>query len=80
MTEALAYLIIMFEEEQEAAEREQVRYYLEHMSRVHAQPPQTETAAKENAKFIESIKPEIMKKAPERDLSWDFEALENGGV
>lgn len=77
LVEALTYLIIMLEEEEEEARREEVRFFMEHMSRMHSRPPQDEESAKSSQNFIESITPEAMKKAPELALEWDFESLEN---
>lgn len=77
LIEALSYLIIMLEEEEAAAREKELSFFMEHMSRIHSRPPQDEESSKSGQNFIESITPEEFKRAPERTLEWNFEALEN---
>lgn len=74
--DALAYLIILFEEEEQEVKRRQWDLYLNHLSRVQANPAQSDKDAKEKGEFLESLNPlrEIEHKPVEKE--WNFEQLE----
>lgn len=74
--DALAYLIILFEEEEQEVKRRQWDLYLNHLSRVQANPAQSDKDAKAKGEFLESLNPlrEIEHKPVEKE--WNFEQLE----
>lgn len=88
MVEMLGYLIADFDEKQEEADREAQRLYLNHMSRMHAQP-QSKDQDKANQKFIKAIEPSRNKNGQpsnhkmvgNKKLEWDsldkLKAIEN---
>lgn len=76
IVEALAYIIIHLEEEEEEVKRRQWDLYLNHLSRVQANPAQDKDDAKAKGDFLESLNPlrEIEHKPVEKE--WNFEQLE----
>lgn len=56
MTELLGHLISLFEKQEREAYTEQVDYYMEFMSRLHANPS-NEKQMKQTTRFIENITP-----------------------
>lgn len=76
IVEALAYIIIHLEEEEEEVKRRQWDLYLNHLSRVQANPAQDKDDAKAKGEFLESLNPlrEIEHKPVEKE--WNFEQLE----
>lgn len=76
LVDALAYLLILFEQEEEEVKRRQMELYLNHISRVQANPAQSDKDAKAKAEFLESLNPlkEIDYTPVEKE--WNFDQLE----
>lgn len=72
----LGYLLIHFETLEQEADREKQRLYLNHLSRMHANP-QDKNQAKENKKFMKNIEPGKESNAGQNqarsneELEWD---------
>lgn len=56
--ELLSYLITNIEEQTEEARREQVKYYMDFISRVNSNQPQSKEQAKNQEKFTKLIAPQ----------------------
>ncbi|PKE22784.1 hypothetical protein [Macrococcoides caseolyticum] len=78
LEEALAYLIIIIEQEEQQAEAKKWELYMNHMSRINANPAHNDKESKRRYEFIETINPMKENKALEmpKELEWNFEQLE----
>lgn len=79
LLDALAYLIIVLEEEKQEIEARKWDLYLNHLSRLNSKPPQDKEDLKQMREFIEQIDPlsvSIKKKEPVKKQEWNFEQLE----
>ncbi|TDM38088.1 hypothetical protein ETI11_01460 [Macrococcoides canis] len=78
LEEALAYLIIIIEQEEQQAEAKKWELYMNHLSRINANPAQDKDDVKRQNQFIEGIDPMKENKTLEmpKELEWNFEQLE----
>lgn len=76
--ETLGYLLMLRKENEEKAEQEEVKLWVDFLSRVHSHPlPEGATSEhKRNRQtFIDSIKPKERMESP-KEYQWDFSQLE----
>ncbi|WP_414049772.1 hypothetical protein [Macrococcus animalis] len=76
IVEALAYIIIQLEEEEEAVKQRQWDLYLNHLSRVQANPAQDKDDAKMKGEFMESLNPAQKIEHKPIEKEWNFDQLE----
>lgn len=76
--DALAYLIIVLEKEEQEADAKKWELYLNHISRIYSNPAQDEKELKEQNEFTQSINPSKEHRMLEepKNYEWNFEKLE----